>query len=94
MTLGNLRLAVAAEHVYESVDALACALQAQLASFAPWQRRDPSYKPIVSGFIWTAAGPRRVTLMLPAPRTASSVRSWLARSTSQSPRIQAQRRSP
>ena len=64
MTINNLRLALAAGQVYESVDALADALQAQLASFVPWRRRDASYKPIVSGFIWTPAGPRRVTLML------------------------------
>jgi hypothetical protein len=40
-----------AEHVYESVDALAYALhwQAQLDSFVPWQCRDPACKPVVSG---------------------------------------------
>jgi hypothetical protein len=55
---------MAAEHVYESVDAVAFALQAQLASFVPWRRQDPPCKPIVSGWVWTPAGPRRVTLML------------------------------
>ena len=78
-TLSNLRLAVAAEHVYESVDALACALQAQLLSFAPWQRRDPSFKPIISGFIWTTAGPRRVTLMLDTGATHCFICAQLAR---------------
>jgi hypothetical protein len=63
-TVDNLRLAMAAEHVYESVDALAYALQAQLSSFAPWRRRDPPCKPLVSGWAWTSAGPRQVTLML------------------------------
>ena len=50
-TINNIRLALAAGQVYESVDALADAVQAQLASFVPWRRRDASYKPIVSGFI-------------------------------------------
>jgi transposase InsO family protein len=70
---------VEAEHVYESVDALAYALQAQLPSFAPWQRRDPSFKPIVSGFIWTASGPRRVTLMLDTGATHCFICAQLAR---------------
>ncbi len=39
-------------------------VQAQLHLFAPWQRRDLSFKPIVSRFIWTASGPQWVTLML------------------------------
>ena len=44
-----LRLAPAADKVYDSVEALAHALQAQLPTFTPWQRHDPSFKPIVSG---------------------------------------------
>ncbi len=58
---------------------MACALQAQLLSFAPWQRRDPSFKPIISGFIWTAAGPRRVTLMLDTGATHCFICAQLAR---------------
>ena len=58
--LGALRLALAADQVYDSVEALAHALQAQLPTFTPWQRHDPSFKPIVSGVVWTSAGPRAV----------------------------------
>ena len=43
---------------------LAHALQAQLPTFTPWQFHDPSFKPIVSGVVWTPAGPRQVTIML------------------------------
>jgi hypothetical protein len=50
---------MAAKHVYESVDASAFALQAQLASFVHWRRQDPPCKPIVSSWVWTPAGPRR-----------------------------------
>ena len=81
-TINNIRLALAAGQVYESVDALADALQAQLASFVPWRRRDASYKPIVSGFIWTPAGPRRVTLMLDTGATHCFICAELARTLS------------
>ncbi len=50
-TVDNLRLAMAAEHVYEPVNALALALQAQMASFAPWRRQDPPCKPVDSGWV-------------------------------------------
>ena len=49
--LTTVRMALAADQVYESVDALAYALQTQATSFAPWQRRDPSFRPVVSGYI-------------------------------------------
>lgn len=43
---------------------MAYALQAQLLSFVPWLRRDPPSKPIISSWVWTAAGPRLVIVML------------------------------
>ena len=33
----------AADQIYDSVDALAHAMQTRLPTFAPWQRHDPSY---------------------------------------------------
>ena len=51
--LGALLLALAADQVYDSVAALAHALQAQLPTFTPWQRHDPSFKRIVSWVVWT-----------------------------------------
>ena len=77
--LAALRLALAADKIYDSVDDLARALQAQLATFAPWQRSDPAYKPLVTGFIWTPAGPRRVTLMLDTGATHCFICAQLAR---------------
>ena len=44
--LGALRLALATDQVYDSVEALAHALQAQLPTFTPGQRHDPSFKMI------------------------------------------------
>jgi len=69
---------MAAEQVYASVDALAYALQARLASFVPWHRQDPACKPIVSGFVWTPTGPRRVTLMLDTGATHCFICAQLA----------------
>ena len=43
-TLDTLRLHFAAEQIYDSVDALARALQTQLFTL-PWRRRDPALKP-------------------------------------------------
>ena len=40
--ISALRLALAAEKVYDSVDALARARQAQLPIFTPRQRHDPA----------------------------------------------------
>ena len=87
--LGSLRLALSADQVYDSVEVLAHALQAQLPTFTPWQRHDPSFKRIVSWVVWTSAGPRQVTIMLDTGATASSVLSLPAYSTSPSRRRQA-----
>ena len=69
-TMADLVAAVAAERVYESVDELARAMHGQLATlaastpFLPWVRDQPSFKPRLSGLLWTAQGPRRVTILL------------------------------
>ena len=68
----------AADQVYDSVEALAHALQAQLPTFTPWQRHDPSFKPIVSGAVWTSAGPRQVTIMLDTGATHCFICAQLA----------------
>jgi hypothetical protein len=68
--MADLVAAVAAERVYESVDELARAMHGQLAMlaastpFLPWVRDQPSFKPRLSGLLWTAQGPRRVTILL------------------------------
>ena len=69
---------MAAESVYESVDALASALQAQRASFVPWRRQESASKPIISGWIWAPAGPRRVTRMLDTGATHCFIDAELA----------------
>ncbi len=33
-------------------------------TFTPWQLRDPAFKPVVTGFIWTPSGPRRISVLL------------------------------
>ena len=76
--LGALRLALAADQVFDSVEALAYALQAQLPTLTPWQRHDPSFKPIVSGVVWTSAGPRQVTIMLDTGATHCFICAQLA----------------
>ena len=59
-----------AERVYASLDALAEAFHAQLASltdtpeFPTWRRQNPTYKPRLCGFLATAHGPRRITILL------------------------------
>ena len=61
---------LAADRVYDSIDELALAMQAQLAAlagspeFLPWRRNNPEFKPLLSGFIATAQGPRRITVLL------------------------------
>ena len=66
----DLHAAWTANQVYDSVEALAGALQAQLATlagaaeFLPWQRPDPQFKPRLSGFLATATGVRHVTVLL------------------------------
>ena len=77
-TVNNLRLSMAAEQVYASVEALACALQAQPAAFLPWHRHDPACTPTMAGFIWTAAGPRRVSVMLDTGATHCFIDAQLA----------------
>ena len=49
--LGALWVALAADQVHDSVEALAHALQTQLPTFTPWQRHDASFRPIVSGVV-------------------------------------------
>ena len=60
--LATLRMALDTEAVYDSVDALARALSLQQTSYTPWRRRDPAFKPVVSGLLWTPSGPRKVYL--------------------------------
>ena len=60
----SLHTAMAAEAVYDAVDDLARVLLVQRDAYTPWRRRDPSFKPMLSGFIWTPSGPRRVTVLL------------------------------
>ena len=78
-TLAALRSALAADQIYDSVDELARALHAQQATFAPWLRRDPPFKPIVSGFIRTPEGLRRVLIMLDTGATHCFICAPLAR---------------
>jgi hypothetical protein len=65
-----LTAAQAADQVYDSMDDLAAALHARLASltampeFRSWARHNPPFKPRLSGYLWTAQGPRRVTVLL------------------------------
>ncbi len=63
-SLATLRVALDTEAVYDSVDALARALSLQQTSYSPWRRRDPAFKPVVSGLLWTPSGPRMVTILL------------------------------
>ncbi len=62
----------AADLVYDSVDGLAAAWHASMAlhtvlpNFHAWQRSNPAFKQLLSGFLWTAQGPRRVTALLDA----------------------------
>ncbi len=59
-----------ADNVYDSVDGLAAAWHASLAAltampeFHAWQRSNPALKPLLTGSLWTAQGPRRVTVLL------------------------------
>ena len=64
---------LAAEQVYDPIDALAPALQAQRSAFEPRRRRDPAVRPGVFGFSWTPSGSPGCSIQ--APRTASPVRS-------------------
>ena len=59
-----------ADRAYDSVDGLAAAWHASMATltampeFHAWQRSNPAFKPLLSGFLWTVQGPRRVTALL------------------------------
>ena len=70
-TVDDLVAALDAERVYSTVDELAQAMYAQLATaragpagFLPWVRHNPSFKPRLSGLISTPQGLRRVTILL------------------------------
>ena len=77
--LDALRAAHQVEQVYESVEALARALQVQLEGFRPWRRDGLGAKPKVSGLIMTAMGPRRITLLLDTGATHCFICAELAR---------------
>ena len=68
--LDDLRAAQAADRVYDSMDDLAAALHAQLATlkdlpeFRAWRRSHPEFKPRLSGSLMTAQGPRCITVLL------------------------------
>ena len=68
--LDHLTAARTADKVYDSMDDLAAAWHASLATltamptFLEWKRSNPTFKPRLSGFLWTARGPRRVTALL------------------------------
>ena len=59
-----------ADKVYDSVDSLAAAWHASMAAltampeFHTWQRSNPTFKPLLSGSLWTPQGPRRITALL------------------------------
>ena len=71
----DLAAGPAADRVYDSVDELARAMQAQLATlagspaFAVWSRRDPTFKPRLSGFLAIPQGTWRATVLLDASAT-------------------------
>ena len=66
----DLAAAWTANQVYDSVEDLAMAMQAQLAAlagaaeFRTWTRPDPQFKPRLAGFLATASGVRPVTVLL------------------------------
>ena len=68
--LDDEEAAQSADQVYASVDALAEAWHARLATltdmpeFRAWERSNPTFKPRLPGFLGTAQGPRRVTVLL------------------------------
>ena len=65
----GLAAGLAADRVSDSVDELAWAMQAQLAmlagspAFPVWSRPDPTFKPLLSGFLASPQGTRRVTVL-------------------------------
>ena len=70
LAINDLEAARDANQVYDSIEELAKAMQAQLAvladsaEFQPWRRNNPEFKPRLSGFLATAQGVRRVTVLL------------------------------
>ena len=70
--------------VYDSMDELAAAFHARLATlidlpeFRAWKRSNPSFKPRLSGLLWTAQGPRRITVLLDTGATHCFICSRLA----------------
>jgi hypothetical protein len=88
-TLDDLTAAQAAGRVYDSMDNSAAAIHARLATltdmpaYRTWERGNPAFKPLPSGFLWTAQGPRRVAVLLDTVRrTVLSALAWLLRSVS------------
>ena len=35
-----------------------------MPTFHAWERGNPTFKPRLSGFLWTVQGPRRITVLL------------------------------
>ncbi len=69
-------MTVAAEAVYDSVDNLSRALYVQQATFTPWRRGVPAFKPVIAGpgsTQWTPSGPCRVSILLDTGATHSFV---------------------
>ena len=70
LAINDLEAAWNANQVNDSVEELAKAMQALLAElansaeFRPWRRNNPELKPRLSGFLATAQGVRRVTVLL------------------------------
>ena len=66
----NWTAARTADTVYDSMDDLAAAWHASLATltamptFHEWKRSNPTFKQRLPGSLWTARGPRRVTALL------------------------------
>jgi hypothetical protein len=73
-----------ADLIYDSMDKLAAAFHARLATlievpeFRAWQRSNPTFKPRLSGLLWTAQGPRRITVLLDTGATHCFICAHLA----------------
>ncbi len=80
-----------ADRVYDSVDGLTAAWHASMAAltamreFHAWQRSNPAFKPLLSGFLWTAQGPQRVTALLDTGATHCFICARLAAALSLRP---------
>ncbi len=68
----------------DSVDGLAAAWHASTAAltampeFHAWQRSNPAFKPLLTGSLWTAQGPRRITALLDTGATHCFICAQLA----------------